>query len=411
MINPSILRWSLGDTHWSASKRPEAVSPRGTCAAILTGRSDTSKDWIARTPDAPANRLSQFRSRPIPRGVTSPIPVTTTRRILSLAVRASGVYTQCTSRTGYAPTRPAQLCASIKLTASFTVTIFSAASSGISHPNSSSKAITSSTVSRLSAPRSSMKLAFSVTFDSSTPKCSTTIFLTRSLTSLIRSFPRWNARRWLWHRVSRRHPHFIVSPRGRTEGASHITISPAMPIQLVAAGHRGLYHGHAAVDVQGLTGDIAGLGACEKDDRGRDVVGGAEPSGGNRAEKARALLRCQLLRHCSRDRARRYAVHGNTAPADFGGDRFGHADHRRFCGRIIRLSGVAGDRDDGGDPDHPTVTASYHTAQSRAHQPEGGGQIDLDDDPPAFVVHAQSQRVAGDAGIVDQNVNPAHCLL
>ena len=43
---------------------------------------------------------------------------------------------------------------SIKLTASLTVAIFWAASSGISHPNSSSKAITSSTVSRLSAPRS-----------------------------------------------------------------------------------------------------------------------------------------------------------------------------------------------------------------------------------------------------------------
>src|SRR5205814_7048655 len=89
--------------------------------------------------------------------------------------------------------RAAQLCVSIKLTASLTVTIFSAASSGISHPNSSSKAITSSTVSRLSAPRSSMKLAFSVTFDSSTPRCSTTIFLTRSATSLIRSYPQWTA--------------------------------------------------------------------------------------------------------------------------------------------------------------------------------------------------------------------------
>src|SRR5262249_26065256 len=88
--------------------------------------------------------------------------------------------------------RPAfQLCASIKLTASLTVTIFSAASSGISQPNSSSKAITSSTVSRLSAPKSSIKLAFSVTFDSSTPRCSTTIFLTRSATSLIRCSPQW----------------------------------------------------------------------------------------------------------------------------------------------------------------------------------------------------------------------------
>src|SRR5262249_22885745 len=66
------------------------------------------------------------------------------------------------------------------LTASPTVRMVSAASSGISQPNSSSKAITSSTVSRLSAPRSSIKLAFSVTLSASTPRCSTTIFFTRS---------------------------------------------------------------------------------------------------------------------------------------------------------------------------------------------------------------------------------------
>src|SRR6202034_1140798 len=71
------------------------------------------------------------------------------------------------------------------LVASPTVKIVSAASSGISQPNSSSKAITSSTVSRLSAPRSSMKLALSTTFSGSTPRCSTTIFFTRSPMSLI----------------------------------------------------------------------------------------------------------------------------------------------------------------------------------------------------------------------------------
>src|SRR3984893_7514919 len=75
------------------------------------------------------------------------------------------------------------------LIASPTVTIVSAWSSGISTPNSSSKAITNSTVSSESAPRSSMKLALSTTLSASTPRCSTTIFFTRSATSLISSFP------------------------------------------------------------------------------------------------------------------------------------------------------------------------------------------------------------------------------
>src|SRR5262245_38659490 len=55
-------------------------------------------------------------------------------------------------------------------------------------PNSSSRAITSSTVSSESAPRSSTKLASGVTSSSSTPNCSPIIFFTRSSTVPI-AFP------------------------------------------------------------------------------------------------------------------------------------------------------------------------------------------------------------------------------
>src|SRR5215468_12747975 len=68
--------------------------------------------------------------------------------------------------------------------ASFTVRIFSASSSGISISNASSKAMTSSTVSSESAPRSSTKEAFGVTSPSSTPSCSTMICFTFSSTAV-----------------------------------------------------------------------------------------------------------------------------------------------------------------------------------------------------------------------------------
>src|SRR2546425_39228 len=66
--------------------------------------------------------------------------------------------------------------------ASPTVTIFSASSSGIWMSKCSSSAITSSTVSRESAPRSSMNFAVGVTSSSSTPSCSTMISFTFSST-------------------------------------------------------------------------------------------------------------------------------------------------------------------------------------------------------------------------------------
>ena len=68
----------------------------------------------------------------------------------------------------------------IKLTASPTVLIFSASSSGISVPNSSSNSITNSAISSESAPKSSLNDASAVTLSASTPKRSTMISFTLS---------------------------------------------------------------------------------------------------------------------------------------------------------------------------------------------------------------------------------------
>src|SRR6266536_4631720 len=69
---------------------------------------------------------------------------------------------------------------SIYLMTSPTVCSFSASSSGTSTPNSSSKAITSSTMSSESAPKSSIKEACGVTCSGFTPSCSTIMSLTLS---------------------------------------------------------------------------------------------------------------------------------------------------------------------------------------------------------------------------------------
>src|SRR5712692_9146236 len=79
MMNSSMRRWSLGGTHSSALNSPKVRSPRGACPATRDGRSETSKDWIAPIPDSPATRRPHTRSSPMPSGVTSPMPVTTTR--------------------------------------------------------------------------------------------------------------------------------------------------------------------------------------------------------------------------------------------------------------------------------------------------------------------------------------------
>src|SRR5690606_32754527 len=167
--------------------------------------SEASKLVIGPAPLLPARMLAQLVSTSPPSGVTRPSPVTTTRRIEFSKILSLPEKQQAQPRFGLSLSKPIRaapdalrlppgerqregpqpLFSSMYLMASLTVVIFSAASSGISTPNSSSNAMTSSTMSRLSAPRSSMKLASSVTLSASTPRCSTTIFFTRSAVSLI----------------------------------------------------------------------------------------------------------------------------------------------------------------------------------------------------------------------------------
>ena len=53
----------------------------GTSPATCTGNPDGSKRVIRRTPLSPFRVACQKRSRPIPLGLTAPIPVIATRRI------------------------------------------------------------------------------------------------------------------------------------------------------------------------------------------------------------------------------------------------------------------------------------------------------------------------------------------
>src|SRR5919199_4952733 len=67
----SVLRASLGSMYRVASKSV-------TSHAICTGSSDASKPFMGPAPERPSIRPSQNASTPMPIGVTTPTPVTTT---------------------------------------------------------------------------------------------------------------------------------------------------------------------------------------------------------------------------------------------------------------------------------------------------------------------------------------------
>src|SRR5215468_11465801 len=443
IIKASTLRCSLGSIQSSGLNLPSLNGPRGTKQPIWQARSSTGNSSMRRAPLLPAISRDQLASTPQPSGVTSPRPVMTTRRniwdpeLLSGFGRRSRklahlrAILRASAGAPHLVRQAALACFSRNFTASPTVWICSAASSGISQPNSSSKAITSSTVSRLSAPRSSMKLALSVTLSASTPRCSTTIFFTRAATSLIALSlgsllihavavcqkpvgvkPTPETAPWLEQIRGPTADFFLGSTPKSAGSLTHFIgldqhSSDASQASIVA-GKMASYHDHTAVHMQGLTGDIAGLGGRQVD-RGRGhVVRCTERLRRDRFLNDGRLLFAQRLGHRRGDKARRDAIDGNAAGGDLAGQRFRHADHARLGGGIVALAGIADDAADRGDINDAAITGlgAHHGARRRPHQHEARGQIDGNDLVPLFVLHHHEQVVFGEAGIVNQNLEP-----
>src|SRR6185437_5608333 len=137
--------------------------------------------------------------------------------------------------------------------------------------NSFSNSITSSTVSRLSAPRSSMKLASSVSFSRSTPSSLAMISLTFSSRSAMDV-----VLNWVWLRCNLR-----------------------------VAKRYGKLHDHAAVHHEHLPRDVRRMLRRKERDEPRDVGRCAESGEGNLCRQLRARIRRERFGHVGIDESGR----------------------------------------------------------------------------------------------------------
>src|SRR3984893_6182650 len=219
----------------------------------------------------------------------------------------------------------------------WTVVIFSASSSGISISNSSSRAITSSTVSSESAPRSSTNDASFVTCSCLTPSCSATMALTCcstvlisdwSLCRLFRGCPpfasvRPVAGQVLWGNTAgpatRLPPVRVIVFAGETAGlVPRAGRRARSPVACVQRPH--LRHVHAAVDVQGLPGDVSRLRRDEEQDCAGHICSAPEPAHGNLRDERGALRLAERACHVSIDEAGGHRIHRNAARGELPGE-------------------------------------------------------------------------------------------
>src|SRR2546426_399700 len=251
-----------------------------------------------------------------------------------------------------------------------TVRSFSASSSGMSMSNSFSKAMPSATVSRLSAPRSSMKLASDVSLSRSTPSSSTMMSLTFSSSC------------------------FISIAMGDLKGG---------------VGNGSQYH--PAVDDQELPRNVAGEVGGEKEHGGGHILALAQPPQRDCLDQCLPRLGADAARQLGVDEPRRHGVHQDLARGKLLGHRLREPDEARLRGGVVRLAFVAGDPHDARDVDDPTPAPLDHPAGGVLRHQEGALEVGVEHGVPVVFVDAEQQVIPRGARVVHEHVDLLEFLL
>src|SRR2546427_3991762 len=263
--------------------------------------------------------------------------------------------------------------------ASPTVVIFSASSSGISRSNSSSKAITSSTVSSESAPRSSMNFALGLTSSSSTPSCSTMISLTRSSTG----FAMYTSR--LPECIELTRP--IPCPRGA-------------PL-----------HVQAPVDVDDLARDVRGPVAGQESYHLRHLAHPAHPLERDLPEQALAGLFGYPRRHVGLDEARGHRIDLDIPVRELACRRLRETDDARLGRGVVGLARIAHGSGRRGHIDDAPALLPHHDFRARPRHQEHAAEVRVHHLVPVVILHAYQQLVSRDPRVVDQHIEASEALL
>lgn len=115
--------------------------------------------------------------------------------------------------------------------------------------------------------------------------------------------------------------------------------------------------------------------------------------------------------HLGLDEARGYGIDGDALLGQRWSQCLGDADHAGLGGAVVGLAAVAGDTGDGGQPDDPATLANGAVSDEALGKALRRKQIDGDHGVPARIIHVLEELVAGDTGVVDQDVGLAAVVL
>ncbi len=164
----------------------------------------------------------------------------------------------------------------------------------------------------------------------------------------------------------------------------------------------------AAVDVEGLAGDVAGLGAGQEEDGVGNFVRLAKTVEGDLGEHLGADFVRDGFAHFGEDDAGGNGVDGDALAAQLPGEDAGHGADAGLGSGVVSLAEKAQGCGDAGQGDDAAVVA--HALGGCFATVEDAGEVGVDDGLPFIDGHFLDGFVTENACVVDEDVDTAKLL-
>mmetsp|Transcript_5647 Transcript_5647/g.14126 ORF Transcript_5647/g.14126 Transcript_5647/m.14126 type:complete len:305 (+) Transcript_5647:41-955(+) len=165
-------------------------------------------------------------------------------------------------------------------------------------------------------------------------------------------------------------------------------------------------HDHSTVDGERLPSDVGGGRIHrEKSHESCNFFGLSVPLERNALENLGFNLLAQNTRHVRGDETWRNGIARDVSSTVLPRNCLGERDDASLGSSVVRLPGVAGDSDDGGDVDDPPLPLLAHDFGGRLSGIKDSGEVRVDHLLPLLGLHSHHQRVSCDAGVVHQDIH------
>lgn len=165
--------------------------------------------------------------------------------------------------------------------------------------------------------------------------------------------------------------------------------------------------GHASVNRKHLTGDVPPLFRGKEIDHSGDIGDRAKTTQRDDPEDLLLNFVGKLPRHVGGDEARRDGISRDAAAGELAGEGHGEAMEPGLGGGVVGLARVTLHARDGRDADDAAPALLGHRPDEALRPIEGRGKVGGDDVVPILLGHRHDEFVAGDAGVVDEDLDGA----